>query len=428
MKRLAIVLLFIAPLSSFGKDDWQSDLQHWVASTQFDPNCKIRYTTGIYRPDMGAQAQWGLMTEKMFKWFSEKGGKLAPTVCPAGQSSIERANYRILISQSPMATASQTTHGYETHTATQPFSANVDSRTTYSDGSYANTTGTIYGQQSSTVVVPAETTISRSSVAVYMYAYRVSGDQMQLIGTDRVVFTRVAASGYGDNAAGAELGAGIGNLIRASGDRHRADKLYEEALNSIRADSQGGTVAPPAAPAQTEMLRDVSTAPQRSSVSVSDSARAVSYDEGCSKGDMQSCEGLGTMYRMGWGVERNPQKANALFKKACDGGGGFGCKFVALDITPSPSPSNNAETTSPTIGKADTASSSTSQATVSLNSTPSGADIEIDGAFVGNTPSTVTVPSGTHQIVVKKKGFSDWGKSLSVTSGTVQLNAELEQQ
>jgi len=68
------------------------------------------------------------------------------------------------------------------------------------------------------------------------------------------------------------------------------------------------------------------------------------------------------------------------------------------------------------------------QASVEFNSTPSSADIEIDGAFVGNTPSTVTVTSGTHQIVIKKNGFSDWGKSLNVTGGTVQLNAELEQE
>jgi hypothetical protein len=67
------------------------------------------------------------------------------------------------------------------------------------------------------------------------------------------------------------------------------------------------------------------------------------------------------------------------------------------------------------------------QVSISIDSTPPGADIEIDGGFVGNTPSTVTVAPGSHQIAVKKKGFNDWVKTLNVTSGAVRLNAELEQ-
>jgi hypothetical protein len=66
------------------------------------------------------------------------------------------------------------------------------------------------------------------------------------------------------------------------------------------------------------------------------------------------------------------------------------------------------------------------QASVAIDSTPTGADIEIDGAFVGNTPSTVAIPSGSHKICVKKKGYADWTKALNVTSGTIHLNAELE--
>lgn len=67
------------------------------------------------------------------------------------------------------------------------------------------------------------------------------------------------------------------------------------------------------------------------------------------------------------------------------------------------------------------------QASLVIDSTPAGADIEIDGAFVGNTPSTVSVSTGSHQIAVKKKGYDDWTKALNVTGGTVHLNAELEQ-
>ena len=61
-----------------------------------------------------------------------------------------------------------------------------------------------------------------------------------------------------------------------------------------------------------------------------------------------------------------------------------------------------------------------------VESTPSGADIEIDGTFVGNTPSTITISPGSHEIVVKKKGFADWTRKLSVTGGSIHINALLD--
>lgn len=81
----------------------------------------------------------------------------------------------------------------------------------------------------------------------------------------------------------------------------------------------------------------------------------------------------------------------------------------------------------PTVPAEAPAPASPAQASLAVESTPSGADIEIDGALVGNTPSTVAVAPGSHQISVKRKGFADWSKSLNVTSGTVEVNAELEQ-
>jgi hypothetical protein len=73
------------------------------------------------------------------------------------------------------------------------------------------------------------------------------------------------------------------------------------------------------------------------------------------------------------------------------------------------------------------ASPTTAEASLVIDSTPPGADIDIDGAFVGNTPSTVSVVSGSHQVSVKKKGFGDWTKTLNITGGTIRLNAEMEQ-
>jgi hypothetical protein len=66
------------------------------------------------------------------------------------------------------------------------------------------------------------------------------------------------------------------------------------------------------------------------------------------------------------------------------------------------------------------------QPSLSIESTPPGADIEVDGAFVGNTPSTISLAPGSHDIAVKKKGFADWTKKLTVTGGSVHISAELE--
>lgn len=66
-------------------------------------------------------------------------------------------------------------------------------------------------------------------------------------------------------------------------------------------------------------------------------------------------------------------------------------------------------------------------AKLQLGSDPTGADIEVDGSFVGNTPSDVQITEGEHMVVVKKAGFKDWERKLKVTAGSsVHLNADLE--
>lgn len=70
---------------------------------------------------------------------------------------------------------------------------------------------------------------------------------------------------------------------------------------------------------------------------------------------------------------------------------------------------------------------SSSSAKLQLGSEPTGADIEVDGSFVGNTPSDVQITEGEHMVVVKKAGFKDWERKLKVTAGSsVHLNADLE--
>jgi len=102
----------------------------------------------------------------------------------------------------------------------------------------------------------------------------------------------------------------------------------------------------------------------------------------------------------------------------------FHIEVEGIPSAPTPAPAS----TAPVPAAAPASVTSTGMmAAITVESNVPGADIEIDGAFVGNTPSTVSVAPGSHQIAVKKKGFSDWTKILKVTSGSVHLNAELEQ-
>ena len=66
------------------------------------------------------------------------------------------------------------------------------------------------------------------------------------------------------------------------------------------------------------------------------------------------------------------------------------------------------------------------QASIVIESTPAGADIAVDGGFVGNTPSTVSVSPGPHEITVSKKGYVSWDRKLNVTGGNIHLDAELD--
>jgi hypothetical protein len=65
-------------------------------------------------------------------------------------------------------------------------------------------------------------------------------------------------------------------------------------------------------------------------------------------------------------------------------------------------------------------------ASVAITSNVPGSDIEVDGAFIGSTPTTVSLSSGSHQISVRN-GNALWQRNLQVSAGsTVSLNAQLE--
>lgn len=64
---------------------------------------------------------------------------------------------------------------------------------------------------------------------------------------------------------------------------------------------------------------------------------------------------------------------------------------------------------------------------ITITSTPDGADISIDGKFVGSTPSTVRLAPGDHNVSIDKRGFKLWTRVMTVTAnGSVTVAASLE--
>jgi PEGA domain len=66
-------------------------------------------------------------------------------------------------------------------------------------------------------------------------------------------------------------------------------------------------------------------------------------------------------------------------------------------------------------------------ATVIVKSTPAGADINVDGKFMGNTPSTIQLTPGDHVVSVEKEGLRPWERGMTITAGgNITIDATLD--
>ncbi|MDP9051285.1 MAG: PEGA domain-containing protein [Acidobacteriota bacterium] len=62
---------------------------------------------------------------------------------------------------------------------------------------------------------------------------------------------------------------------------------------------------------------------------------------------------------------------------------------------------------------------------LTIDASVANCDIDVDGSFVGNTPSTMNLAPGKHDIVVKKAGYKDWTRSMNVASGAIRVSANM---
>jgi hypothetical protein len=72
---------------------------------------------------------------------------------------------------------------------------------------------------------------------------------------------------------------------------------------------------------------------------------------------------------------------------------------------------------------------SSAPGTVTVSTTPAGADISVDGNFVGNAPADLKLPPGKHSVAVSLDGFKTWSRDITILAGSkTNLEAMLEKQ
>ncbi len=63
---------------------------------------------------------------------------------------------------------------------------------------------------------------------------------------------------------------------------------------------------------------------------------------------------------------------------------------------------------------------------VAVDASVSNCDISVDGAFAGNTPSSLTLAGGKHVISIHKQGYADWTRTLAVSGSSIRVQAEMQ--
>jgi hypothetical protein len=107
---------------------------------------------------------------------------------------------------------------------------------------------------------------------------------------------------------------------------------------------------------------------------------------------------------------------------------------AAAPAAPTPAPSATesssvpmASASAPTPAAPAVQESVASQVRCNFTTTPPGAEITLDGKYVGSTPSAISVGAGAHTVVFSMPGFAPWTRELTVAAGSdLTVNAILQ--
>jgi hypothetical protein len=91
---------------------------------------------------------------------------------------------------------------------------------------------------------------------------------------------------------------------------------------------------------------------------------------------------------------------------------------------PAPASAENAE---PAPAQPPGANASLQSVKCTFSSTPAGAEVTLDGQFIGSTPSVLDVSTGKHVVAVTMPGFAQWKRELTISPGSeLTVNAVLQ--
>jgi hypothetical protein len=97
-------------------------------------------------------------------------------------------------------------------------------------------------------------------------------------------------------------------------------------------------------------------------------------------------------------------------------------KFAAK---PDAAASTSAQASNDAAQSANPAPASTGS--IAIRSTPDGAEVYADNAFIGNAPATLKLSAGQHTIRVSLAGYRDWSRDITVQGGSdAHLTATME--
>jgi PEGA domain len=128
-----------------------------------------------------------------------------------------------------------------------------------------------------------------------------------------------------------------------------------------------------------------------------------------------------------WGMSRIPSSGWWV----SDHGTGFstvysgaGAKQSLIVAMPQTDPTNkNTPTGTPTGAIFN--NSHTTDIHAHISSTPAGADIQVDGAYVGATPADIDLTCCWHDVSIIKPGREPWTRRVRITGGHVTINVQL---
>ncbi|MGO9608680.1 MAG: PEGA domain-containing protein [Verrucomicrobiia bacterium] len=96
---------------------------------------------------------------------------------------------------------------------------------------------------------------------------------------------------------------------------------------------------------------------------------------------------------------------------------------VAAPVAPrqsSPVPAPASPAPAPSVGSVQAVPAEKAEKVkCNFSSTPPGAEITLDGKYVGSTPSEIPISTGTHVVIFSMPGFAEWRRDLTVEAGSV---------